>query len=446
MRRSLAFLAAATAVMLAGVWLAERPGEVSVVWLGWRIDTSFGILVVAALLLCAAAMLLAALWRMLVSGPRRLMRWRRDRRRRQGYAALTRGLVAVAAGDPREAQRHARRAEILLDEPPLTMLLAAQTAQLLGDESAAKGHFRRMMENPETAFLGLRGMITQALKAGDHGEALVLARRARDLRPATAWVQTTLLDLETRLGDWPAAQETLRQAVRIGALPSAQAGRHAAAIALERARRAREENRPDEALAQAERAFAADPDHAAAASLLAELNLGAGKTRAAVRVLEQAWARLPRAELVDLHARARECRDALARVKAAERLAALAPAHPESHLALARACHAARLWGEARRHLSAATAARGGAPSAAVARLMAQIEEDEKGDQAAARQWLARATEAPGEAGWICAACGTGHARWQAICGHCGSFDRIGWTARAQVAALPPASLTGGPA
>jgi HemY protein len=252
-------------------------------------------------------------------------------------------------------------------------------------------------------------------------------------------VQATLLDLETRLGDWPAAQETLRQAVRTGALPPAQAGRHAAAIALERARLARAENRREAATAEAERAWNADPDHAAAAALLAELHLEAGKPRAALRVLEQAWARMPRAELVDLHARARDCRDDLARVKAAERLAALAPAHPESHLALARAAHAARLWGEARRHAAAATAALGGVANVAVARLMAEIEEAEKGDQAASRDWLARAAAAPGEAGWICAACGTGHARWQAICGHCGAFDRIGWTARAHVAALPSA-------
>jgi HemY protein len=440
MRRALGLLVLAAATILAVVWFAERPGEVAVVWQGWRIDTSFGVLAIAAGLVAVAAIALAWLWRMLVTGPRRLARWRRDRRRRQGYAALTRGLVAVAAGDPAEARRHARRADVLLDEPPLTMLLAAQTAQLLGDEDEARRHFRRMLENPETAFLALRGLITQALRTGDTGEALVLARRARELRPATAWVQTTLLDLETRLGDWPAAQETLRQALRHAALPPARAARHGAAIALERARRAAEEGRPDEALAQAERAWKSDPDHEAVAPVLAERYLAAGRARAAVRILEQVWARAPRAELVALHARARDCRDDLARVKAAERLAALAPTHPESHLALARACLAARLWGEARRHLAAATSAAGGVATAGMARLMADIEDAETGDQAAARLWLARAADAPADAGWACAACGTGHARWQAVCGHCGAFDRIGWTTRTQIAALPPAA------
>jgi HemY protein len=441
-RRILGFLVVAAALMLAVAWFADRPGEVSVVWQGWRIDTSFGVLVFGAALVALCAIALARIWQALVSGPRRFLRWRRDRRRRQGYAALTSGLVAVAAGDPREARRHARRADVLLDEPPLTMLLAAQTAQLLGDEDEAKRHFRRMLDNPETAFLGLRGLITQALKSGDTIEALMLARRARDLRPRTAWVQTTLLDLETRIGDWPAAQETLRQATKHAALPPAQASRHAAAIALERARRAVLENRPEEALAQAELAWKSDPDHAAVAPFLAERYLADGRARAALRIVEQAWARSPQPELADLHARARGCGDALSRVKAAERLAALAPAHPESHLVLARAAQAARLWGEARRHLAAAIAAGGGAATAGIARRMAEIEEVEKGDQAAARGWLERAAQAPEDAGWICGACGTAHARWQAICGQCGAFDRISWTARARVAALPAATAT----
>jgi HemY protein len=71
---------------------------------------------------------------------------------------------------------------------------------------------------------------------------------------------------------------------------------------------------------------------------------------------------------------------------------------------------------------------------------MARVEEAEKGDGAAARRWLARAAEAPGEDGWTCGACGARHARWQANCGHCGAFDRIAWSAGPRVDAAPPTS------
>lgn len=433
MLRVVGLLILVAAVMLAAVWFAERPGQVSIVWQGWRIDTSFGLLIVSAGAVAAAAILLAGTWRMLVTGPKRFARWRRDRRRRQGYSALTRGLVAVAAGDPREARRHARRADVLLDEPPLTMLLAAQTAQLIGDEEEARRHFRRMLEKPDTEFLGLRGLITQALKAGRHDEALDLSRRARGLRPQTAWVQTTLFELETRSGDWRAAQETLRQAARIGALPPATLRRHEAAVALERSRLAVRNGQESEALAEAERAWKADPDHAAVAPWLAARYLAAGKTRAALRIIEQSWTRAPHGDLVEPYLRARDAREPLARVKIVERLASHAPRHVESHLALARETLAAQLWGEARRHLQLAIETAGG-PTSAMARLMARLEQEEKGDGAAARDWLARAAEAPRDAGWICGACGSVHAQWQAVCGHCGAFDRISWSEPTRVA------------
>ncbi len=448
MLRMIAMLILLAAAMLAAVWFAERPGQVSIVWQGWRLDTSFGVLVVAAAGVAIGAVLLAAAWRALVTGPQRFARWRRERRRRQGYSALTRGLVAVAAGDAPEARRHARRADVLLDEPPLTMLLAAQTAQLIGDEDEARRHFRRMLEKPDTEFLGLRGLITQALKAGRHDEALDLARRARGLRPQTAWVQTTLFELETRTGDWRAAQETLRQAGRIGALPPATVRRHEAAVALERSRLAAREARESEALAEAERAWKADPDHAAVAPWLAARYLAAGKSRAALRMIEQAWARAPHGDLVEPYLRARDAREPLARVKSAERLAALAPRHVESHLALARETLAARLWGEARRHLRSAIEAAGG-PTRMTAQMMARLEQEERSDDAAARDWLARAAAAPRDPGWICGACGSVHEGWQAVCGHCGAFDRIAWSEPTRIGApgvaLPDASPDGPP-
>ena len=112
------------------VFIADRPGSVAVVWQGWRIDTSFAVLVLGVI---ATAMLAAALFHLLrkiIGGPRAFMRGRREKRRRDGYRALTQGMVAVAAGDAAEAKRYAKQADGLLAEPPLTLLLSAQAAQL----------------------------------------------------------------------------------------------------------------------------------------------------------------------------------------------------------------------------------------------------------------------------------------------------------------------------
>ena len=75
------------------------------------------------------------------------------------------------------------KAESLLGDPPLTMLLSAQAAQLSGDEKAAGKFFEAMAQQsePETRYLGLHGMLTQAMHDGDQEQALELARQEQQI-------------------------------------------------------------------------------------------------------------------------------------------------------------------------------------------------------------------------------------------------------------------------
>src|ERR1700736_2249975 len=156
-------------VVAAAVFLADRPGRVDIIWQGWQIETSVGVLVAAAVLAALVVWLLVSMLWLIISSPRRMLRSRRARQRRAGYRALAQGMVAVAAGDAQDAQRLARRSDVLLAYPPLTLLLSAQAAQLDGDEGAAKRFFTAMLERRETEFLGLRGLLNQALREGDRG-------------------------------------------------------------------------------------------------------------------------------------------------------------------------------------------------------------------------------------------------------------------------------------
>src|SRR5262245_60358940 len=205
--------------------IAKRPGDVSMVWLGYRVDVPMW-LVLAALV--AVAVIAALLWqfaRFILRSPGKLGQARRDRRRRKAYRALTQGMVAVAAGDAVAAQRQAKLAGNLLNDPPLTLPLEAQAAQLGGDEKAATRYFHAMLDHPEASFHGLRGLLMQALKVGNDSDALRLARQAVTERPRTAWAVSTLLDLELRSGDWPQAEATLKRAEKLKVIESSDARR-----------------------------------------------------------------------------------------------------------------------------------------------------------------------------------------------------------------------------
>jgi HemY protein len=443
------------AILVAGsVFFADRPGSVAMVWEDWRIETSVAMLVLGVAIVSLVVAALVWILRRFVGGPRAFMRRRRERRRRAGYRALTQGMVAVAAGDAEEAQRQARRADVLLAEPPLTLLLSAQAAQLNGDENAAKKYFTAMLGRPETEFLGLRGLITQAMRTGEHGTARRLAERAREIRPKTPWVLASLFELEAREGDWKAALQTLGEATKRKALPPGPARRHQAAILYQRSIEAESDDRPRDALAQAQRAHTLEPGFAPAAERAARLLLREEKPRQAAKVLETAWHAAPHPTLVGLYAALYPGETPLARLKRIERLASLNPSHVESHLALAAASLEAQLWGAVRRHLEAsgirasANGANGAEPAAAAGsagaracRLMAELEERGHGNVAAAQAWLARSATAAPDPVYVCAACAAESAEWRAHCPGCGAFDTLDWRvpAHARPALVAPA-------
>jgi HemY protein len=447
-------------LVAAAVFFADHPGQVEIIWQGWQVETSVGVLAAAAIVAALGVALFIWVVSLILGSPRAFLRRRRERRRRDGYRALTQGMVAVAAGDPQEARRYARRADALLADPPLTLLLSAQTAQLEGDELAAKKFFTAMLERPETEFLGLRGLLNQALRAGDRGTALRLTERAMTLRPSTPWVLENLFDLEAREGRWEAAEETLAQASKRRIIPRERARQHRGVILYELSRTAVASGDRRRGVSLAARAQGLAPDLATPAAHHARLLLDDHRTGPAARAVERAWRTLAHPELAQIYGTIHAGEAQLARVKCFERLAAQNPDARESHVAVAEAALDAQLWGEARRHLEQALAAR--APPAITAKansaanslpppgvgqdghagptprlclLMARLEEAEHGPGKEMRAWLDRAVTAMPDPRYICTGCGGESLEWQSRCPHCGRFDTLLWRTPAWVAA-----------
>ncbi len=431
MGRALLYIAKLAVVVAVAVWLAYQPSQVSIDFMGYRIETAVGILVLAVFLVAVLATIGYRYWRLFMDAPGSIGRSFREGRRRRGYKALTQGMVAVAAGDKEEARKWARKAEVLKEEPPLTLLLAAQAAQLEGDDQAAKRYFHAMLESDETRFLGLRGCLMQALREGDQEAALDFVRRAHAMRPKTAWVLTALFDLTQATGDLEGAQQALKQAVRYKALPAPEGERKQAVVLLQQAEAARRSGDTATAQKRARAALKLAPGLVPATILLAETLIDAGRPGEAERLIERAWAGTPHPDLLRLY-RVLAPGEALPRFEKIKRLTAGKPDHEASKLALAEAALDAKLWGEARRYLSAAMKAQeaesaDGEPSEAVCRAMARLEELEYGDAAKARSWLVRAASARRDPAWVCGSCGAIAERWSAHCGACNAFDSLSW-------------------
>ena len=429
MRRSLVLMVMIGIGVLIAVLIADRPGEVEFTWQGYVIETSVGILLLIVATLMGAAAVSYRFWRGMIQAPGSLLRARSGSRRESGYRALTNGMVAVAAGDPDAARRFAKKADALLDDPPLTMLLSAQAAQLTGDEQAATRYFEAMLDRRETEFLGLRGLINQALKRDDRVKALSLVDRARTLRPSTPWVHAAAFDLEVRQRKWSEAQTSLASAVKAGAIDATTGRRHKAAILIERSREAEAAGDAASAMEHAHKAAALMPDFTPAVIREARLLNRVGKGKQAIRLLEKAWTQAPHQSLAQAFLEiAPPDESALDRVQRLDRLHRLRPEAPELLPVLGEVALAAELWGSARGHLMKALAEM---PSRRIYRLLGELESGEHDDAVKARNWLTKAEEAPEDPAWVCSVCGTSHAVWTALCRHCGSFNSLEWRSAA---------------
>ncbi|MBF0393403.1 MAG: heme biosynthesis protein HemY, partial [Alphaproteobacteria bacterium] len=288
--------------------------------------------------------------------------------------------------------------------------------------SSAKRHFTQMLDRKETAFLGLRGLLTQALKEGDRAAALDYARRAHAINPQADWLTATLFDLEAREGQWSAAEATLAAGQKAGAFSGGEARRKKAVLLLERARAAGESS---DGLKLAYQAFQADPGFPAAAAHYARALMARGKAKKATAALIDCWRVETHPDLAQAWMELLpDAGDPLARVRHAEKLLACRPDAAAGHLLLGEVALDASLWGQARTHLTAAAETK---PSARAYRLLARLEEAEGTDPLAIRDWLAKAAEAPGEPVWSCRQCGTAAPFWSALCPACGGFDSLAW-------------------
>lgn len=420
-RRLILFLVVAALLIGVAVWFAEHPGEVMVSWLGYRVSAPISVLILALIAVLAVGAVALRVARAVLGAPRRMLVRRRAKRTDAGYRALTDGLAAVAVGDKRQARKLARRADRLLASQPITGLLTAQAAELSGDQDEAARRFQAMTERPETAFLGLKGLLTQALRRGDTAAALDYARRAWALGNAGSDLATTLFELQARAGQWTEAEVTLAEAKRRDALTP---GDHSHLRALTLLERSRNESDPVLALDLALKAHDSDVGLVPAAQRAALLLHRADKPRKAQRVIAATWKVAPHPALVEASLALAPAETPLQRVKRVERLVRLNPDAPDGHIALAEAALAAKLWGQARTHLETALNQR---PSAGVLVLLARLEREERNDEAAAQNWMARIPGAPAEAAWICHSCAKSTDDWTPACPHCGQIDSLDW-------------------
>jgi HemY protein len=420
MIRIVAFLVVAALAALGAAWVAERPGQIVMTWQSWQVTTSLAVALVFFIAAVLAAMLIWTIARFILRSPDLVSLFFRERRRARGWRAITQGLLAVGTGNLALAHRSASEARKFAGDNPLTLLLAAQTAQLEGDASNAEREFRAMLGRDDTKLLGLRGLYIEAVRRNDPVAAYGFAQEAARSDAMPAWSAEALIEFQTRARDWRAAIATLEAAVAAGVVDKTLARRRRAVLLTAQALEA-EENNPALARELGQEAVKLAPDLVPAAALTGRLLGIEGSLRKAAGIIEKAWAAMPHPDLALAYTHLRPGDAAEDRLKRARKLAKKKSDALESKLMLARAALEAQHFVEARTILESLS----GDPTQRTCLLMAELEAAEHGDHGKAREWTVRALRAKRDPAWI--ADGYVSQEWLPASPRTGALDAFVW-------------------
>jgi len=413
MRRIIAILVTG-AVALAVAWfLAGLPGQVVAEIGSITIELSTPVATLGLLLTFTLVYVTLRLLGALIRVPHTLAQWRQSHHRQLGDVSVTKALLALAAGEKADARREAARARRFLGDTPQTLLLAAEAGRLAERDDETEAAFRLLADRKDAAFLGYRGLLRQAMARGEWTEAATLARRAEAAHPGAQWLRQERAQLAIRAQHWSEALE----------LADANAPRAALATGA-----ALVEPNADRAMRYAREAWRADPGLPHAALAYAERLRAGGHERRAQAVIARSWGLSPQPDLAAFALAPVE--DKLARTQAAQRLTAENIEHPESRMLLAHTALEAGLTGEARHHADAARAA--GLNERRLWLLLADIEEEERGDteagRLAQRDALRRSATADPDPTWRCGTCHTQHPTWLPACPVCWTAGSVRWS------------------
>lgn len=403
-----------TALLVAFViWISQNPGEVTVNWLGYQVNTSALLLVLALLLLILLVLFMVRLLQLPLSFFSFLKNGRNNSKLKAQKKLMIEILSATTAKDEAKYPALEKRINsVFEDNSDLKNMLLL---------SVTKGEKRLEILNNftpdnETELATLKVRIDDALSANKKSEALQLYRKAFSSFPKIDWVAKDFVNLLAFFGEWTELLETLEIAYKKGAVTKAYFIKAKSTALLERG--VQNNNCSD-----IFKASKIDENNLEAQIKAADCFFKEGRRKKAIALLSSAWKKFQNIIIYDALVNIVQDLPIQKKIAIIEKMVKKTEGNPTSLLALADAFANIRLYAQARAELDKYLLLY--PSSARAARIMAKLEYDENPDSDATKKWRALADASPIQKMWTCEKCGNSFAEWHALCSCCGAFADV---------------------
>lgn len=298
MINALSFILSFVALFAIGYIGLEYPGEITINWGTYEIRTSlfFAFVVLSILVLVTLVMFRVSLW--LKNLPKRLKEGRREKRLEEGVKALVGSLEAAATGQHQQAKLLAEKATNLLPNSESTSVIS-ETFYLEKPSEKTTRRYEKMAENPETAFLGLRGLIQLARRRNDWAAVRVYAEQALNEKADSPFALGAFFEAALRTERLDTALELMSRVGKQGVLNADTREFYEACLCTEQAHKFLEAQSAPEAMESVKRGLKVIPNFAPLLLLKADILQALGKDAKASKELATAFEECPRPEILN---------------------------------------------------------------------------------------------------------------------------------------------------
>ncbi len=176
----------------------------------WTIEGSLALFILLDLIAFALIYFVIRFFIRLWQTPNQIKTWHHHRQLRLAQRALTRGLLEMAEGDWKGAEKRLVKYAVRAETPLLNYLAAARAAQLQGAHERRDHYLQLAHESMPSADIAVS--LTQAELQLAHQQleqALATLQHLKNIAPKHVYVLKLLSELYQQLGDWHQIRELL---------------------------------------------------------------------------------------------------------------------------------------------------------------------------------------------------------------------------------------------
>lgn len=415
----------AFAAILVGVaYYAPGQSDTQVKFVDYIVDIKTGALAAGAVAAILLTVYILRFFAWVKKLPAKLKQQLAERRIQRAKDCLLESYTAMSSGELDTALSQATKAKSLDNTGIFHDIFEAQTLFMTGDLDRAEIKFGALRSKAGSRFLGIRGLISVRKKQNRTEDLRILLIEALKDRPNSTWALQELLDFNLKALEFDKAKTVIEQLRITGALTKGQSNRYFAITAYLQALQSKQSGDNPNCESHLSQALKFDKSLTAASIELAKLYITMNARSKALKTLERGYESNPDFAYIPILSKFLQDESPVDQYRLTEEIVSSHPDHRCTHIILTRLAIQAKLWGQAKLHLSIIK----DSPTQLTHELLADLEKSEHPNHSnEVEKHLHNAAHAAPEGIWLCQNCHTQHISWSVFCPSCQGFDKITW-------------------